>query len=53
VTPPHEVFSGELSTLRAKAVSLLCEGVHGHIELTVWNIELSDWVRMETLARPG
>ena len=48
-TAPHEVLSGELSALRATAVSLLRAGAHGYIELTVWNIELNDWVRMETL----
>ena len=48
-TAPYEVFSGELSALRAKAVSLLGEGAHGCIELAVWNIELSDWVRIERL----
>ena len=52
-TAPYEVFSGELSALRAAAVSLLGEGAYGYIELTVWNVELNDWVRMEMLARPG
>ena len=32
-------------------MSLLSEGVFRHIELAAWNIELNDWVRMETLAR--
>jgi hypothetical protein len=49
-TAPDEMSSAEARLLRAKAVSLLRDGAYGHIELAVWNIELNDWVRMETLA---
>jgi hypothetical protein len=45
------VSSDALPALRSRAVSLLSEGVFRHIELAAWNIELNDWVRMETLAR--
>jgi len=48
-TTPFEVSSGELATLRATAVRLLGEGEYGRIELAAWNLELNDWVRMETL----
>jgi len=48
-TAPYEVSSEALPDLRAKAVSLLGEGAYRYIELSVWNIELSDWVRMEKL----
>ena len=50
-TAPREVSSDDLPSLRARAVDLLAEGAYGYIELAVWNIELSDWVRMEKLAR--
>ena len=46
----HETSSAELPSLRAKALGLLRSGAYGHIELAVWNIELNDWIRMETLA---
>ena len=46
---PHEASSGELATLRAMAVRLLGEGSYRRVELAAWNLELNDWVRMETL----
>jgi hypothetical protein len=52
-TAPYEVSFGEAPALRAMAVSLLREGAYGCIELAVWNIELNDWVRMETLSAPA
>ncbi len=52
-TAAHETSSAELPPLRAKALSFLRAGAYGHIELAVWNIELNDWVRMETLATDG
>ena len=48
-TAPDETASDTLPALRARAVSLLREGAYRYIELAVWNIELNDWVRMETL----
>jgi hypothetical protein len=50
-TAPVEVSSCDLATLRATAVKLLGEGACGRIDLAAWNIELNDWVRMETLER--
>ncbi|HLZ83369.1 MAG TPA: hypothetical protein VKQ54_07350 [Caulobacteraceae bacterium] len=50
-TRPYEVSSGELSALRAAAVSFLGQGVYGLVELSAWNIELNDWVRLERLER--
>ena len=52
-TAPYEVSTDGLPALRENALSLLAAGGYGYIELSVWNIELNDWVRMETLARPG
>jgi len=46
---PDEAASEALPPLRARAVRLLGEGTYRCIELAVWNIELNDWVRMETL----
>ena len=48
---PYEAASGAVSALRARAVSLLGEGAYRHIELSAWNIELNDWVRLERLER--
>jgi hypothetical protein len=48
-TAPYEASSEALPALRASAVSLVSGGAYGHIELAVWNVELNDWVRMETL----
>ena len=50
---PHETSSAEAPPLRAKALSLIRAGAYRRIELAVWNIELNDWVRMETLATDG
>lgn len=50
-TAPHVVSSEALPDLRASAVALLGKGAYRYIELSVWNIELSDWVRMEVLER--
>jgi hypothetical protein len=52
-TAACEMSSAELPPLRAKALCLLRDGAYGRIELAVWNIELSDWVRMETLSTEG
>jgi hypothetical protein len=46
---PLETRSDALAPLRAEAVSLLRQGSCRYIELSVWNIELNDWVRMEKL----
>lgn len=45
--PPYDVSSDDLAALRARAVSLVGEGAYSHIELSAWNFELNDWVRME------
>lgn len=52
-TAAHELSSDALPALRAGAISLLGQGAYRHIELSVWNVELNDWVRMETLEAAG
>ena len=50
-TPPYEVSSGELAALWGAAVSFLRRGAYGLVEISTWNIELNDWVRLERLER--
>jgi hypothetical protein len=47
-TPPHEMHSDDVVALRARAEGLIAAGDYGYIELSAWNFELNDWVRMET-----
>ena len=46
---PHAMSAAALPGLRATALDLLAQGAYHAIELAVWNTELNDWVRMETL----
>ncbi len=46
--PPHEACSDDITALRARAEHLIAAGDFGYIELSAWNFELNDWVRMET-----
>ena len=39
-------LSQDLATLKARALALLGEG-YGRLDLSAWNLELNDWVRME------
>ncbi len=45
---PYEVCSDDVAALRARAERLIAAGDCGYIELSAWNFELNDWVRMET-----
>lgn len=47
-TPPHEAHSDDVTALRARAEALIAAGDYGYVELSAWNFELNDWVRMET-----
>jgi len=46
--PPRERWSDDLEALRAEAARLVGGGGYGLAELSAWNFELNDWVRMET-----
>ena len=51
--PPRECSSDDLAALKARAGRLIAEGVFACVELSAWNFELNDWVRLETFgARP-
>jgi len=45
--PPQEVCSDDLETLRTEAARLVAAGAYRLVELSAWNFELNDWVRME------
>ena len=44
---PLELSSGDLTALRSRAKRLIAEGAFGYVELSAWNFELNDWVRLE------
>ncbi len=48
VGPPLELSSADLKALRARAERLIAEGAFGYVELSAWNFELNDWVRLES-----
>jgi len=45
---PHEICSDDLVALRAEAARLVAAGDYRHVDLSAWNFELNDWVRLET-----
>lgn len=47
--PPYEVFCDDRVALRARAVGLIGDGAYSLVELSAWNDELNDWVRMERI----
>ena len=49
---PCEVYCDDRSALRATGVGLLADGGYGQLELSAWNDELNDWVRLERF-EPG
>ncbi len=45
-TPYVDELSQDLAALKARAAGLLDEG-YGCVDLSAWNLELNDWVRLE------
>lgn len=48
----NEVFSDDRAALRAVAIDLLADGGYVRLDLSAWNDELNDWVRLERF-EPG
>ena len=47
-----EEASDDPDSLRLKGRAMIAEGRCQSVDLLSWNVELNDWIRMETLA-PG
>ena len=43
-------LSQDQAALKARALALLAEG-YGRLDLSAWNLELNDWVRLERFER--
>ena len=46
--PSHEVASDDEQALKTMAAHLVRTGAYGYVEFLAWNMELNDWVRIES-----